>query len=618
MMLQQNSGLRVPGYCALCRSRCGCVSVVENGRLIAVEPDPSHPTGTALCIKGLAAPELVYAPDRLLHPLKRTRPKWDPDPGWRRISWEEALATSAQELSRIRDQTGAESVAFSVTSPSATGISDSILWVERLIHAFGSPNWGYATALCNWHKDYARAYTFGVGVPAPDFAHTGCVLLWGQNPSSSWLTHAIGIVAAKARGAKLIVIDPRQAGLAHKADLWLRLRPGTDGALALGVAGVMLDEGWYDHDFMRDWSNGPLLVHPQTGLFLTAADLSSGGDPRFLVAWNEASDGPVLYDPSVGAYEYSGARPTLLGVHAVDIKTGQLACPTALEKFHALCNAYSPERVAEICWLTAEEVWTMARLLHESGPVCYYGWTGVGQHTNATQTDRAIALICALTGSFDAPGGNVIFDRIPVNDVRGSELISPEQRAKAIGIATRPLGPPLNGWVTGRDLYDAILTDKPYPVRGLVGFGANLIVSHADGAHATEALSRLDFYLHTDLTLNPTAELADIVLPVTSAWEREALRVGFEVSQEAEGLMQLRQPAVAPRGEARSDSYIIFELAQRLGLGPQFWNGDIDAGYRHILAPSGISLETLRRHPEGVAVRLKTSYRKYAGDGSDT
>src|SRR5215471_7722088 len=78
--------------------------------------------------------------------------------------------------------------------------------------------------------------------------------------------------------------------------------------------------------------------------------------------------------------------------------------------------------------------------------------------------------------------------------------------------------------------------------------------------------------------MNPTAELADIVLPVASAWEREALRVGFEVSQAAEGLVQLRQPVVAPRGEARPDSDIIFELAQRLGLGSHFWNGDLDGG----------------------------------------
>ena len=136
------------------------------------------------------------------------------------------------------------------------------------------------------------------------------------------------------------------------------------------------------------------------------------------------------------------------------------------------------------------------------------------------------------------------------------------------------------------------------------------------GARAKQALSRLDFYLHTDLIMNPTAELADIVLPVASAWEREGLRVGFEVSQEAEGLAQLRRPVVAPRGEARPDTAVVFDLAQRLGLGNLFWSGDVDAGYRHILAPSGIALETLREHPEGVRVPLKTRYRKYAGDGS--
>ena len=77
---------RIRGFCALCRSRCGCISVVEDGKLVAVEPDPGHPTGQSLCVKGRAAPELVYAADRLLHPLRRTRPKGDADPGWVRIS----------------------------------------------------------------------------------------------------------------------------------------------------------------------------------------------------------------------------------------------------------------------------------------------------------------------------------------------------------------------------------------------------------------------------------------------------------------------------------------------------------------------------------------------------
>jgi anaerobic selenocysteine-containing dehydrogenase len=82
---------RIQGFCALCRSRCGCVSVVDDGRLVAVEPDPAHPTGASLCVKGRAAPELVYAPDRLLYPMRRTRPKSDADAGWERISWNAAL-----------------------------------------------------------------------------------------------------------------------------------------------------------------------------------------------------------------------------------------------------------------------------------------------------------------------------------------------------------------------------------------------------------------------------------------------------------------------------------------------------------------------------------------------
>ena len=101
MLADKQSTERIPGYCALCVSRCGSIAVIENGRFVSLEPDPSHPTGKALCAKGRAAPELVYHPDRLLYPLKRTRPKGDPDPGWARISWDEALHLSATGLLRI-------------------------------------------------------------------------------------------------------------------------------------------------------------------------------------------------------------------------------------------------------------------------------------------------------------------------------------------------------------------------------------------------------------------------------------------------------------------------------------------------------------------------------------
>src|SRR3954467_12766865 len=119
----QHTVERIPGHCALCISRCGSVAVIEGGRFVALEPDPSHPTGQALCAKGRAAPALVYHPDRLLSPLKRTRPKGDPDPGWQRISWDEALDLTAARLRQIAEESGPESVAFSQVSGSTSAIA---------------------------------------------------------------------------------------------------------------------------------------------------------------------------------------------------------------------------------------------------------------------------------------------------------------------------------------------------------------------------------------------------------------------------------------------------------------------------------------------------------------
>ena len=241
---------RIHGYCALCWSRCGCVSTVEDGRLVAVDPDPDHPTGKALCAKGRAAPELVHHPDRLLYPMKRTRPKGDDDPGWERIGWDEALDTVAGTIGRLADESGPETVAFGITTTAGTAMHDGFVWVERLRRAFGSPNAAIAMELCAFAKEMVFPHTFGVEMPVADLARTDCFILWGHNPSTTWLAHATRIADAKARGAGLVVVDPRSAGFANKADQWLRVRPGSDGALALGLAGVMIEEGWFDREFV--------------------------------------------------------------------------------------------------------------------------------------------------------------------------------------------------------------------------------------------------------------------------------------------------------------------------------------------------------------------------------
>lgn len=156
----------IPSLCALCVSRCGAIASVENGRLIALKPDPSHPTGQALCIKGKVAPELVYHPDRLLHPMKRTRPKGDEDAGWKHISWDEALEAIASKLTALSEKHGPETVVFNTASPSTSALSDSMVWVRRFRRAFGSPNQSVSMELCGWGRYLANMYTFGAGLHA--------------------------------------------------------------------------------------------------------------------------------------------------------------------------------------------------------------------------------------------------------------------------------------------------------------------------------------------------------------------------------------------------------------------------------------------------------------------
>ena len=543
----------VPTFCPLCVSRCGGRAEVTDGTFRALLPDPSHPTGKAICVKGKAAPDIVYHPARILHPLRRTAPKGAADPGWERITWEEALKTVAGRLSALAASEGPESVAFSSSSPSTSAISDAVDWIQRLVRAFGSPNYSTYMELCGWGRYLAPLYTFGASVPGlyvPDLDHAGCILFWGYNPSVARLAHATSTVDAVARGAKLIVVDPRKAGLAAKAHHWLRVRPGTDAALALALIHVMMENDWYDVDFVRDWTNASDIV-----------------------------DGHTVWE--------------LLAARAAECR---------------------PEVAAEITGVPAHDIVAAARTIWEARPVAFYTWSGLEQHSGTTQTIRAIDVLYALTGCLDVPGGNVLFETVPSNPIAGAEFLS-RASPRAVGVDERPLGPARFGFVTGEDLYAAALDRR---IQALVSFGGNMVMAHADSARGREALGRLDFFVQADLFMTPTAELADIVLPVTTPFESEALKIGFEYSQEAQSLVQLRQPLVPPRGESRSDLQIVFDLATRLGLGDHFWHGDIDAALRHQLAPSGITLEELRASPAGVRVPLTTRHRKYVDTGFAT
>ncbi|HTO65334.1 MAG TPA: molybdopterin-dependent oxidoreductase [Bradyrhizobium sp.] len=610
---------RIKGFCGLCIARCGTIATVEDGRFTRLDPDPSHPSGAAICAKGRAAPELVYHKDRLQRPLRRTRPKGDSDPGWEEISWDTALDQIADAMRRTATQYGPEAVAFSQSSPSTTAIADSGPFVRRLMNAFGTPNMVWAMDLCGWGRGFATRYVYGVGSVATgsaggamaDIANTGCLILWGYNPSFSRITHATATVAGLKRGMKLIVVDPRQVGLANKADVWLRVRPGTDGALALGLANIMIERGWYDQAFVRAWSNGPLLVRSDTNRLLKSEDVASDGGRGFLVAWDARSGHAVRYDPATGRYDAPAEHLALRGDYAVATTDGIVNCRPVFDHYAGLCKQYSPEAITRICWISSDQLTEAARTIWHARPVSYYAWSGHEHHASTTDTARAIAMLYALTGSFDALGGNVLLPSVATPSISGEDLNAAKGLAPAIGAAERPLGPARWNNVSPQDFYRAVLEGTPYPVRALIGFGTNLLLAHADPAHGRAALASLDFYAHADLFMNPTAALADIVLPVASCFEREALKIGFETDEDAQSLVQLRSKIVPAPDQARPDTEIVFDLATRLGLAKEFWNGDVEAAYRAQLAPSGLSLEQLRAAPAGLRKPLTTLHLKH-------
>ena len=191
----------------------------------------------------------------------------------------------------------------------------------------------------------------------------------GLQPAVSRLAHATDTRAALRRGAKLIVVDPRRAGFAAKAEPWLRVRPGTDAALALAITNVMIERGWYDEPFVRRWTNGPLLVRTDTGRLLRASDLAPDGDSGHHVAWDEVAGHPVVLDPA--------ARGTDVGDHdhlalagAFDVPTvdGTVACRPAFDLVAEQCRATSPAVAEEITGVPAAEIERAAQRALEPPP----------------------------------------------------------------------------------------------------------------------------------------------------------------------------------------------------------------------------------------------------------
>lgn len=254
------------GLCGVCPAGCWIEAAVEGGRLTGIRPDPSHPLGM-LCARGEQAPAIVHSEHRLQHPLRRRGAKGNHD--FEPISWSEAYDTIAEKLTKIRSESGAEAAAIytgrgafelslcDIFQPKGVAVSSA----SSVLFPFGSPNTMGVGALC--YVSFAMIaphVTMGRMLvnTFTDIEHAELVLVWGANPATdSPPLDMHRLEAAARRGARIVAIDPRRTeAVVRTGAEWIPIRPGTDGALALGMIQVLLDEELFDEAFAGQWCHG--------------------------------------------------------------------------------------------------------------------------------------------------------------------------------------------------------------------------------------------------------------------------------------------------------------------------------------------------------------------------
>jgi anaerobic selenocysteine-containing dehydrogenase len=528
-----NSEGMVRSTCEFCDQGCGVLVHIADGRPVEVTGDPINPVSRGvLCAKGAASLEYLNHHQRLKYPLRRAGARGEGR--WQRVSWDEAFDEIAGRLTEIKVRYGARSVAF--MRGAAKGYQD--VYTARFANAFGSPNISAMSQLCYVCRANALTLTNGA-ILFPDYEFPpALVLMWGKNTHNTAVAEWKRTTDALDRGSKLIVIDPWQSEPARRADVWVKPRPCTDLALALGMLNVVVNEDLYDHEFVERWTVG-------------------------------------------------------------------------FDKLRDHVQGYPPERMAEVSWVPADTIEQIARMYATNKPACLTLGNGVDNNINNFQMCRAASILRAITGNIGRPGADLEWSPsgitpkgYPGLDVR--EAIPAETRAARLNGNDGFL--PMVFYSLPHTIFEAIRTGRPYPIKAAFVQGANLLVSLPGSNETLDALQRLDYLVVADLFMTPTAELADIVLPVASYLEIDSVH---------EGEFMLAVTAiqkVASVGECRSDYQICSGLAKRMGLEKYFDTTDKEM-LDFLLKPTGLTFDEFRKI--GVVSGSK-QYRKHERTGFNT
>jgi len=630
----QKSDEWVPTCCGQCYCMCGIKARVQDGIVTQVEGNPDAPTGRgSICVKGLAAPHLLYDPYRVNYPMKRTNPKkgLGEDPKFVRISWEEALDTINEKLKECQER-DPRGCFFQATTTQASEIRFGVIGFMK---GFGTPNyWVSGGGLhCGNGAHFMNGIMHVSWSIIPDFANCNYALNFGcskgHGAGHTAVQNATQVADARYRGFKNVVFDPFQSAQASKAHEWVPIRVGTDGAMALGLVNSLINEhGIYDVEYLSYKTNSPYLIKPDDGKYMRCPETN------LPLVWDLVDNAPKVHnDPSVTRvqYEDEAHEVALEGRYTVN----GVECTPSFELLKEHVKKYTPEYVEKITYVPAKTISRIAKEFGEAAeigstvtvetdegprkvprrPVATHFFRGAQGHTNSGWTCLAIDMVNHIVGAADTYGsalglGGTVMDGFKHPETGEKTTGKPNQipypcpdgllTAKAwvydhVPYPLREPKPP-----TRLDLHDMFPTsiynafticspewfemlerfEIPYRPDVMINFGSNSVMTMGNAETVTENfLKKFKFIFSFQLYVTEFEEaVADIILPDTCYLERFTPAVSFPSTfshpqGEDDWGWTIRQPVVEPLYERRDFNQVMIDISERLGIHGKYFKG---------------------------------------------
>lgn len=601
--------------CSMCYGNCSIRCHVVDGVLVNIEGNPDSSIGQGrICPKGTAGILTLYDPNRVKVPLRRTNPEKGigTDPKWEQISWEEALDIITVKLKKIHDD-DPRKLYFQFTTTTASG---SRIGGIALRAAFGTPNTSTAGGgiHCGTGAHMTNGATHASWSLVPDFDYCNYAIYFGASKGHGAghvaLTNAAKVAEARDRGMKMIVVDPMMNFAAAKATEWVPIRVGTDGAMALAMINVLLNElGIWDAAYLKRYTNAPYLIR-KDGLYLR----------------EKQSQKPMVWDSKAGAAKTFDDPATADFALQGEFQVGSEKCSPAFHLLKEHVKKYTPEMAEKITGISSGTIRRIAKEFGEAArigstitidgvelpyrPVAAIFFRGAQGHRNSLQNCMALDLLNHLVGASEVPGGVMGFS--PVchgHPETGSPRYSPRPDKDGMMITgdwvvehlpypPHAAAPPKDVHMKGvfpMAMESALLVCKdgekfrkqfklPYEIEMIINYGANAVMSIGNKDQVAEELKKIPFIVSFDLFLNEFTDFADIVLPDVSYFERlDVMPNGKFIFSHPNGMGEwswpIRQAVVEPEYERRYFSEVVLELAYRIGMGPNV-NMVINSSYQ--------------------------------------